>query len=159
MMDWWEARNDREKLILLVGAIVAVLLIGFELIWMPIANSVDTLNKQVQSQESLAHWMQIAGIRIKALKKAGFVMSQQQTGSLLVIVEKTLEQAKLNSYLRNVQQPADNQITLSFQSVPFDAFIQWVQSIWQTNGVQVQQLSVTRTDTTGLVDVNLTLSS
>ncbi|MEZ5439413.1 MAG: type II secretion system protein GspM, partial [Lysobacteraceae bacterium] len=55
--DWWQARAERERWILRVGALLALLILGYGLLWLPLSRARDGLRQQVQQGERDLSWM------------------------------------------------------------------------------------------------------
>lgn len=156
---WWESLQDRERQMLSIGVIIVGVLMIYGLIWSPLSDAVLDRKTQVESQQQLLIYLQQASAKIERLKALGIAVdaSVDNTG-LLTLVEQTLGSQQLNSYLKQVQQPQQNQIALTFEKVPFDKLMQWLQILSTTRGIHVQNLSATRLMVIGTADVQMVLS-
>lgn len=157
MKDWWHHLAEREKIFITVGAIISAFLLGYALIWSPISNIYQNAKQNVRAQQQLLQWMQHASKRIQQLRTAGFTHREQTNQALLVITEKSIATQSLTAYLKQVQQPQQNQVVFNFSQAPFDTLIQWLQTLWKQNNIIVKQITVKKTETTGLVDAAVTL--
>ncbi|EKD91995.1 MAG: hypothetical protein ACD_29C00258G0002 [uncultured bacterium] len=75
----------------------------------------------------------------------------------MTTIESTLATQQLSSFLNQVQQPQDNQAELTFENVPFDKLMQWLQTIWAANSISVVAFSATPQTVVGIGDVTMTL--
>jgi general secretion pathway protein M len=155
---WWESLQDRERqMVAIASAVVGVLLI-YALIWSPLSDAVADRKTQVDSQHQLLIYLQHASAKIARLKASGIsVDATVDNTGLLALVEQTLGSQQLNSYLKQVQQPQKNQIALTFEKVPFDKLMQWLQTLSTTHGIRVQNLSANRLAVVGTADVKMVL--
>lgn len=158
MNEWWQRLSIREKWMIIIGGIFVVIIFAYVFIWSPLSSNVNNLQTTNTEQRQLLNWMQHANRQIQQLKAAGFTEKPASTEALLVIAEKTLAEKKLSQYLNQVQQPSDNQLVLTFKTVPFDKLIAWLEFIWRQYSINVTQISVEKTNTPGLVEAKLTLA-
>ncbi len=159
MRSWWEGLQDRERQMISIGAAMVGVLMIYALIWSPLSDAVVDRKTQVESQQQLLIYLQHASTKISRLKASGITVDTavDNTG-LLALVEQTLGSQQLNSYLKEVKQPQQNQIALTFEKVPFDKLMQWLQVLSTTHGVYVQNLFATRLMVIGTADVKMVLS-
>lgn len=157
MNDWWQHSSLREKWMIILGGIIAIIILGYEFLWNPLSSSVNELQINIVKQQQLLNWMQRANQQIKQLRAAGFVESPTSEEALLVITERSLAEQKLSRYLDQVQQPTDNQLVLTFKTVPFDRLMTWLESLWRQYSINVSQMTIQKTDTPGLVQAKLTV--
>ena len=150
---------DRERYMVAIGGVIVGVLLVYVLVWSPLSEAVFDRQTQVESQQQLLIYLQHASAKISQLKASGISVDAaiDNTG-LLALVEQTLGSQQLNSYLKQVQQPQQNQIALTFEKVPFDKLMRWLQVLSTTQGVHVQNLSATRLMVIGTADVQMVLS-
>ena len=155
---WWEGLLERERQIVSVGGVIVGALLFYALIWSPLSDAVSDRKMQVASQRQLLVFLQRASQKVSQLRASGIsVDATIENGGLLTMVEQSLASQQLSSYLKQVQQPIPNQITLNFEDMPFDKLIQWLQMLITAHGVHVQHLSVTRLPTIGAVNAQVVL--
>lgn len=142
---WWENLLERERRMLSVGGFIVGILVIYALIWSPLSNLVFDYKTQVTSKRQLLVFLQRASQKISQLQSSGIsVDASVKSGGLLTVVEQSLSSQQLSHYLKQVQQPTQNQITLNFDNVPFDKLMQWLQMLITTQGVRVVHFSATR---------------
>jgi general secretion pathway protein M len=155
---WWESLANRERLMITIAGVFVGILFVYGVIWSPLSSAVEDYQTQVNSQQHLLAYLQAASRKIQQLKAEGIEAS---TGSsqtdLLSLAEQTLSQQGLSIYLKQVQQPKQNQIQLTLENVPFDKLMQWTQQLSNTQGVHVVTLNATRLPIVGTANVDMTL--
>lgn len=159
LKNWWENLSDRERQLMLIGGIVVGVLFIYMAIWRPLSDVVADRKLQVTTHRQLLHYLQHASQTISQLKTEGIVVDAKGSVDLLSLAEKTLSQQALSTYLKQVQQPQQNQIVLTFEDVPFDQLMQWLQMMTTKHGVAVKQFTATRLPMIGTANVQVTLSS
>lgn len=159
LKDKWHGLTSRERYLLAGGSFFVALLLFYSVFWEPMTRATERLQEKQVQQRALLQWMSGAKQRIDRLRAAGFQVREKSSGSLLVLVERTVSDKKLNSYLKQVTQPEKGQILVKLAGVPFDQAVEWLRSLWRQHGVDVEQISVIRTATKGLVNMQVTLAA
>jgi len=157
MSKWWQSLSDRERVILGIGGILAILLLSYTFLWSPLSTRVSALQSYTHSQQQALQWMRVAERRIEQLKSEGFSAIRTNDRSILVRTEKTLTQHKLSRYLQKVQQPKSNQLVLQLDKAPFDDLIQWLQLMTRQGGVVIQKFTADKTKPLGTVNAVIML--
>lgn len=155
---WWQSRSDRERVMIGMGAIAAIIFLSYALIISPISDRIVFLRNQVQEQQDLSNWMSKIEGRILLLRQTGYLQTKTRNEPLTMSIERTLTAKNLSGYLQQVQQRETNQLILHFHQVPFDELIDWLQQLSREYGIVVQQTTVTRTTPMGTVDAMFLLS-
>ena len=150
--------QDRERRLLSIGSVILALLFIYGFIWSPLSTSVSNYKITLQSQRQLLQYLQRASTKIQQLNASGIHIASTHSADLLMLAEETLSQQTLSPFLKQVAQPQPNQITLTFENVPFDKLMQWLQTLAMKQGVQVSQLSATKSSVVGAANVTMVLS-
>lgn len=158
MMKWWQSLSDRERNMLSIGGLMAILLLGYVLIWNPFAGSVSALRSRIYAQRQLLQWMQYAEKRIQQLQSEGFLEKKSDDEAILVLAEKTLTEHKLSRYLQQIQQPQENTLALKFHKIPFDQLMNWLQLLTHQNSITIQKFTANKAKPIGTVNVMITLT-
>lgn len=159
MKDWFDNLEARERLFVGIGGTVAVLVILWGLIWVPL----DRGHKA--AQDNVVMWQQaVADIRrLRAMAEAGGASptSAPAVGSNqtpIVIVDQTLSTRGLNNTLKR-RQPTPNGIRVEFEDVAFDDLVLWLGELSNRYALDVQagNLSVSSRAERGRINASLTL--
>jgi len=154
---WWENLSERDQLVLGVGGTISLILIIYLFIWTPLSDAVVHETIQMKKQQSLLRYLQQSYLKIQAFQAGGVSETEKTSGPLLTVVESSLASQQLSSFLQQVQQSQDNQMQLTFQKVPFDKLMRWLQTLWTTNGISVTTFSASRLPVMGIVDAEIIL--
>lgn len=157
LKDWWNERNQREQYILSSGGIIVLVLLVYLLIWSPLTTHIATLRQNITQNTSLLNWMNAATYKIDQYRAQGFQKKKPNNQPILVAIEQSLMQQKLSQYTSNTQQQSNQQIDLTFNNAPFDKMITWLETIWKTDNIVVKKITVTKTKTTGVVNITASL--
>ncbi len=158
MKDWWFAQSARDRRILSIGGVLASLLLGYALIWLPLERSAEEWRRRASAADASVIWMRDAVQRLRASGPAP-ASSQRDDRSLLAVVDAGVREAGLGGALLRVEPVSAGQVRVYFQQASFDALTTWLQTIGSSHGVRVVELSVQRSAGVGLVDVRLALES
>ncbi|MCX7125507.1 MAG: type II secretion system protein M [Gammaproteobacteria bacterium] len=159
LKSWWENLQERERQVLSIGGTVLGILFIYLAIWSPLSSAVADQKHQVTAQTDLLNYLQQASTHIQALKASGIQVVAGENADLLTLAEQSLSAGGLTAFLKQVQQPQDDQVSLTFEKAPFDKLMQWTQTLAMLHGVSVVSLSATRLSVTGTADVKMVLST
>lgn len=158
LKSWWENLSDRERQMVSIGGVIVGVLFVYMTIWSPLSDAVADRKMQVTTHRQLLQYLQRASQTIAQLKSDGIVVDSSGNVDLLSLAEQTLSQQSLSTYLKQVQQPQQNQIALTFKNVPFDKLMQWLQTMTTQHDIKVQQFTAKRLPTIGTANVQMTLA-
>lgn len=154
---WWHQRIPRERNIIIAGSIITAIVLIDVFIWQPLSNAITQMQQNLIQNNSLLVLMQDAKEKLHQWQVAGYAATSQDASGLLSIIDQTLAKTGLSRHLTNTSEQSATTIDLSFAGVPFDALIDWQQSLWVNDNVIVSKESIKRQSTDGVVDVTMTL--
>ncbi len=145
----------REKRIVLFGGFFILIFLMYELIWSPIANKHESLRHNILRDQALLTWMKEADQHITARAQTQPIKSS--TESLLSEVQIQLEKSDFSKLFSQLKQAEDNSVQVSFEKINFDQLMGWLVEMQNQFGWNVTDITVTKTETSGIVQVILTL--
>lgn len=155
---WWRAQKESDQRLLIVVGIIFFVFLGIECVINPIHHHIDFLKQERQSQQALLQRLERSKNIILKLREAGFSATlDSEHEVMLALVERTLNEKKLNPYLKDVKQPDNNHLVLQFQQVPFDHLLEWIQLLSQQHQINLTEFHATKTDPIGTANCMLTL--
>lgn len=158
LKDRWDSLLERERKIVLLGGAAVAIIFFYMALWSPLSDAVADSKVSVHSKQSLLQFLKTSAQRIAQFKAEGVSVTTAAHVELLTLVEQTLSTQQLSTYLKQVQQPKPTQIALTFQNVPFDKLMQWLQMLSTSHNVSVVQFSAVRSPTLGTAMVTVTLA-
>lgn len=156
---WYEGLAPRERVAVIIGAVVVVLAVFYYGIWQPLNNGVSQGRLRLNAQAEETRWM--LGIRDEArLLQASDTQREIQgrNDSLLSIVDATSRKNGMENAVRRIQPDNDDQATVTLDKVNFNQMLFWLRSLQRDYGIAASQMTVSRDDETGTVQARLTLS-
>lgn len=152
MKEWFLSRTPRERVILAVGAAIAVVIIAWQFVWSPLSNGVERLDATVAAQTRLLIDAQNAASI--APREAARPRSEQ---SLFVVVDRTARTHGIADTFTQTSQDGATGLTVRFTAAPFDALLGWLVTLESEHGVAVDQASFNATQQPGLVSGQVVL--
>ena len=158
MNDWFESLEMRERLFVVVGAVVVAVALIYGLVWAPLDQKHTLLKSDVDNwQRSLTELRplrsaQPSGSQARAGENSGSQMSP------IIIVDQTLRSRGLERYRQRSQPTASNGIRVEFENVAFDELVLWLGDLSDQYEMHVQAGSFGKTSQVGPGRVNATLT-
>lgn len=157
MRDWWLNLSFREKQTVALGALALSILFLYLIIWAPLANKLDVLSNRIQHDQTLLKWMRETDKQIKLYEK-NLQKNLANSASLLSIVQDQLNKSPFAKNVTQLHQADAGTVQMNLDKVSFDKLLVWLNQIWNQHQIFVEEMSVTPSETPGVVQVNLVLS-
>ena len=152
MKTYWDNLNDREQKMLVLGGIFFIVLVMYSLLYAPLIRSIsDKKNELHEKQETLV-WMQQVLQQRNTLKTPEILSNSK----LLSVLAEQLKSTSFHAFPYQLQQMGTGDIQLSFDQVPYNAFVTWLWSVRQNYAFSIKQFNAERTATLGVTKVLVT---
>lgn len=160
MKDWFDKLEPKERMMLAVGGVLLVLLLIYVLVLAPIRSAYQSLKLGVAEQRETIAWMQGSAQTIERLMRSSGSASQGLGGrSLLAVTDSTARAGGLGATLKRVEPEGSNSVRVWLDGAPFDVLIKWLGMLGTQHGVDVNSVTLERSDAAGLVNARLTLEA
>lgn len=158
MRAWWQAQTPRDRRVLTLGALLAALLLGWALLWLPLSRSRAQLASRVAQQRADLAWMRQAQAQASGLRAPGADAGALRQGkSLLALADATARAASLDAALKRVEPTGPDGVRVVFEDADFDAMANWMDQLARNYGVVVSDFSADKVEGMGLVNARVTL--
>lgn len=155
---WWQALASNERRMLAGGTVAVALLLGWALLWHPLAGRRAELQQTVENQRRDLAYLRLGAAEVGQLRATGQRSRGDRQGkSLLALADATARDGGLADTLRRVEPVGASSVRVSFEGARFDAIAQWMETLSRQFGVEVSDLSADRADGIGLVNARATL--
>ncbi len=152
--EWFYKFEPRERLMLLGGGIVGVVIILWGGLWHPLTAGALELNDAVDSKRSLLASLQ----RARAVTvQSGMQVSSAAGQSLVLLVDQTHRSFGLEGTLTRNQPDGTDGIRVTFQNASFDALIAWLGALQANYGTSVDTTTIDGARTPGIVNATVVL--
>ncbi len=155
MRDWFESLEARERLFVVLGAVIVSISLLWGLIWVPLDKGHRDLEQRVSTWErSLAELRPL--VSMPRPQNGSRSTSAAAAQSPVVVVDSTLRSHGLGQPKRS--QPTPNGIRVEFENVAFDKLVVWLGELSSQYGMEVQAGSVSTATPVSPGRVNATLT-
>lgn len=156
MKDWFNQFDERERLGLLVGGAVALVLVAVFFVWLPLDQRRDDLAGRLDAQVETLAWMQDARRRVlEARQQPG--AAEREGRSLLALVDATAREHELAEYLRRAEPSGDDGVRVWFEGVGFTGLAAWMEALGERYGLVFTGFHIDRAGT-GRVNARLAVA-
>ncbi|MCV6604950.1 MAG: type II secretion system protein M [Porticoccaceae bacterium] len=149
----WQQFDRREQKILLSGGLIVALILLWWLLIQPLRAMVDNqqdVNTRLGGQLQQAHDL---AAELKTLKASG--KTTVDSNSLMRLVSNSARSHGLG--MSNFTPNSDNSVSLRFEQVAFNNFVQWLNQMESNHQAVIDNLSITPTGDSGVVKVSVRL--
>lgn len=155
LIQWWDAHDTREQMILGGTGLALVLFLFYVLAVQPVldwrATEKDRLSQVLA--ESIEVKQLVA--RIKSSKQAGGVV--KSSGSLAQLINNSLTENKL--VMKGFQPGSKNDARLRLENVAYSSLAQWLYDLEHQHGINIEDLSLTPAKFSGRLMVSVRVSN
>lgn len=158
MAAWWQSLAANERRLLRLGAVAAALLLGWALIWHPLAAKRVELRQNVENQRRDLAYVRLGAAEVEREHVAGTRSRADRQGkSLLALADATARGGGLENALKRVEPVGAHSVRVTFDGANFDALVRWIEELSRNDGIEAVDLSADRADGIGLVNARVTL--
>ena len=152
--EWFYNLESRERLMLLGGGIVGVVIVLWGALWQPLTTGALELTDAVDSKRSLLASLQRArAVAVQPGMQVGSAAGQ----SLVLLVDQTHRNFGLEGTLTRNQPDGTDGIRVTFQNASFDALISWLGALQANYGTSVDAATIDGARTPGVVNATVVL--
>jgi general secretion pathway protein M len=155
MRAWFENLAERERRMVIIGAVVAGVLVLLGIV-LPLNRSITEARTRVAKKQADLAFIQAAMPELAAAGPGG----EAATGeSLVVLIDGSARESGLGKSLSSSQPTPDKGLRIRLDKVPFDALVAWLARLAQSHGVRVESAEIESAGETGLVNAGLVLKA
>ncbi len=152
MKEKWDNLNEREKILLALMLLISSIYLFYCLLIAPLHSLLLKRSQSLQEKTQTLLLMQ------QAQQQQGHLGRKQlSSNQLLTAIATELNTNALKTFSHHLQQSHQGEIQLHFKEVPYLIFSEWLWDFSHHYAINIKQLLVEETPTTGLVSINATL--
>lgn len=159
MRDRWQQLSEREqRLVLITAGVVFISLLYFGL-WEPLQRGIEAGQLRLKAQQQTLQQLQQDAVRVQQLRsrQARHARSGTRKGSLLVVIERSAQQKKMQAALQKVQPEGNDGVRVWLDNVVFDDLVEWLDLLSRQHGLQISDISIERGTKPGRVNCRVLL--
>ena len=157
--DWFESLEQRERLLVTIGAVFVLLTLFYLLLLEPTAHRLkQAKSKYLSAQQQLA-FMQETHSTAERLKKQPQLGAKQIIApeNLLSYLDSSMKRYRINTQLNSISPAKDNGANLRFDNVEYNKLMQWLGNLYFQNGINVESINIAPTKNPGMVKATMLL--
>lgn len=147
----WQQFNEREQIAVVGAALCLIVYLFYALLFSPLTTAVANARKQWQEKNNTLIWMRHAQQNYNQAKSPQKIPA----GNLLSLLTQVLKQASFHRFPYQMAQTASGEIQLSFDEVPYNAFMEWLKDQSTRYTLTIKNLDVSKTTVSGVVKVSV----
>lgn len=160
MKRWWQGLAPRERLLVGGGGLLALILLGWALLWSPFSQRVAELGGSVSEQRATYEAMREDAGRIRQLQAGGSTRSPGLGGrSLLAVVDQSVRAGRLAPALRHLEPEGRDRVRLRLEGAAFDDLVLWLDQLQARHGIRAEAVDIEAAEAPGRVNARLTLAA
>ena len=150
----FNALERRERISLQLLAVFLGAVVVYLAIWSPINSYYESSLQKRDAQFSLLQYMRASEKQARAASGTKVVRSTGQ--SLITEVSNSARQLGITP--NRIQPEGNSAVSVWFDNVSFNVFVDWIVRLNEKQGVSVEQISIDRQDAPGFVNARVVLS-
>jgi len=148
--------NERERRMVLIGGVAAVVLVLFGVV-LPLETSVSKAQDRIEKKQADLLWMRTVG---PELASAGPAITRPATQeSMLVIVDRAAREAGLGGSLVNSEPTGQGGLRVRLDKAPFGLIVGWLARLADQHGIRVESATMDNSGEPGVVNAGIVLRS
>lgn len=156
MKEWLASLEQRERRLVISGAVLLGLMLLYVVVWEPMVDKVEGLRVSTTEQASTLLWMRQAAQEVKKLRGSGGAITKSTGGqSLLTLVDRTAKSGRLGAALKRVQPDGERRVRVWMEAASFDDVMHWLVLLDTRHGVQIESSVFEMKQDPGRVDARL----
>lgn len=156
---WFHSLEQRERLMVILGAIALVFAVFYFAIWQPLNSSLAQARTQVTAEAQQTRWL--LGLREQAqMLRANSSNGGQIKGrndAILAVIDSTSRSRGLADAVRRIQPDNNDEATVTLENARFNKMLYWLHMLQQDYNIHVAGMTVTQGKKPGLVQARLKL--
>ena len=144
--------SERDRRLLLFGAVAAALLLIFGLI-VPLDHSVTRERARLLGKRNDLAWVQNAALQLRDAPQPPAASGE----SLLVIIDRSARESGLAGALAGSEPGAAGSLSIRLEKANFEKLITWLARLSQQNGVLVDSATIDKAGAPGIVNAAIVL--
>ena len=157
LTEWLNTLEQRERQIVIAGAISLVIILFYLIIWEPITSKQEQQQLQYDAQRQLYSWMKNASSEIQQLSSAnGNSISRFRNQSISSLADRSATTSGVKTFIEKIDQSKKG-VKVRLKSANFDLIVTWLTDLENKYGIIATKVKVEKTKINGAVDAQITL--
>lgn len=151
----WRTLQPRERIVLVGGGTLALVMLGYALVWTPLQRNLSHLRTAVPEERAQLMQMRAQVREIAALRARAPAVGN--SSNLLTTLERSAQEHKLRQYITRMEPDPVNGVRVSLDAVSFRTLLQWLADLQKQSGVRADTATIAAQADAGIVNARLVL--
>jgi len=156
MRAWYENLAERERRMVLLGGVVALVLLVLAVV-LPLNRNIAQAQQRITVKQGDLSFIQSAVPQLAAAGPGPGAVATNE--NLVVLVDSSARESGLGKSLASTQPTGDKALRVRFERAPFDGIMAWLARISQNHGIRVETAEFEFAGEAGLVNAGLVLKA
>jgi general secretion pathway protein M len=158
LKDWFYSLQPRERMLVLGGGGVVLLVAIYFLALAPFYGAVSGSAQRVAKKQGDLAWMRSVGGEVLALSASSPSAAAPSNESLVVLIDRSARECGLGSALTGQTPSGENGIRVRLEQAEFDKLVVCLGGLQQSHSVAIESATIDRTAKPGFVNASLVLT-
>jgi len=158
LKDKFNALQARERIVIIVGAILVLVVAVYVLALAPLYGAVNAQAKRVTQKEGDLAWMRSVAGEVAVLSANAPTRPGPSNESMVVLIDRIARECGLGASLTGQTPNGERGIRVRLEGAEFDKLMACLGTLQQVHSVDVETAAIDRTAKPGLVNANLVLT-
>jgi general secretion pathway protein M len=154
MNAWLQSLSERERRMVIFGAIGAVALVIFAVVF-PLSRSVASAHERIEKKQQDLTWMKGVAPQLAAVGPIAAPPESQE--SLIVLIDRSARELGLGGSLTSSEPSGQGGLRVRLEKAPFDIMVGWLARLADQNGIRVESATVDGAGEPGVVNASIVL--
>ena len=155
MLEWYANLAERERRVVLFGAIGGAVLLLLAIL-LPLNRNISQARQRVTVKQGDLAFIQAVRAQLAA---AGPATGAAGAESLVVLIDSSARESGLGKALTSSQPTGDGGLRIRLEHAPFDAVVAWLARLSQQQGVRVESAEIETAGEKGFVNAGMVLKA
>lgn len=156
MRAWYENLAERERRMVLFGAVVAAIMLVLGVV-LPLNRNIAQAQQRITVKQGDLSFIQSAVPQIAAAGPGPTAVATNE--NLVVLIDSSARESGLGKSLASSQPTGEKTLRVRFDRAPFDGLMAWLARISQNHGIRVETAEFEFAGEPGLVNAGLVLKA
>lgn len=155
ILSLWRTLEPRERLVITAGSIIALVMLFYTFLWMPVQRDLTRLRVAVPKTQTQLTRMQVQTRQVTRLRSAA--TTNTPSGNLLSTLERSALDRGLRRNITRMEPEGSAGVRLALDGVDFNTLLRWLADLQQRSGVRVDSATINAQSDPGVVNARLLL--
>lgn len=154
MKDYWNSLTERERLMVMIGGALAVLVLGYFAVLRPLAGYVSASERDMAAARASYERIASGAAEVTAARERG-TSSNQRASSVPLRVAVSRAARDAGVAISRIQPGENGGLTVWVESVPSPVMYRWINQLSNTHGIAPAKVIAQKSATEGRLRVQL----